>query len=107
MADESIISTQSQVRRGTLYKKPGPPTPSKMGGRLSFGGGVGIGDLIPKDILQEQNSKVVHNSGGASSNTNKKSTPSKFKSMFSSSKVKDEVSIFFNFFDIICFFDYL
>ncbi|XP_043867031.1 putative leucine-rich repeat-containing protein DDB_G0290503 isoform X3 [Drosophila mojavensis] len=48
---------------GTHYKRPGPPTPSKNGGRLSFGGSE-----PPREILRE----TCDNSGTAK-------TPARFK----------------------------
>lgn len=69
----------------TSYKRPGPPTPSKNGGRLSFGGN---GDPQYREILKD---------------SNKKATPGKLKSLFSSSSkvsgnnnaaIKDEVCNF-------------
>lgn len=76
-----MFSNQLDVRRGTLYQRPGPPTPSKNGGRLSIGSNVTASDLFPKDVLREQNN-----------NTKTKITPRKLMSMFSSSKHKVEVS---------------
>ncbi len=74
-----MFSNQLDVRRGTLYQRPGPPTPSKNGGRLSFGGSnVTASDLFPKELLREQNN-----------NTKTKTTPGKLMSMFSSSKHKE------------------
>lgn len=74
-----MFSNQLDVRRGTLYQRPGPPTPSKNGGRLSFGGSnVTASDLFPKEVLREQNN-----------NAKTKTTPGKLMSMFSSSKQKD------------------
>uniref|UniRef100_A0A1A9W418 Uncharacterized protein n=1 Tax=Glossina brevipalpis TaxID=37001 RepID=A0A1A9W418_9MUSC len=37
----------------THYKRPGPPTPSKNGGRLSFGGSIGSNTEPPREILKE------------------------------------------------------
>lgn len=48
---------------GTHYKRPGPPTPSKNGGRLSFGGSE-----PPREILRE----TCDNNGTAK-------TPARFK----------------------------
>lgn len=86
--DVSIASSTGDQKRGTLYKRPGPPTPSKNGGRLSLGGTNG--ELPRGDILRESNA----NKDGAAANAkmaSKKSTPGKFRSIFSSAKVKDEV----------------
>lgn len=79
--NDSMFSNQLDVRRGTLYKRPGPPTPSKNGGRLSFGSNVTASELFPKEVLREQNN-----------NAKTKTTPGKLMSMFSS-KHKVEVSI--------------
>ncbi|KAG4067391.1 hypothetical protein HA402_015827 [Bradysia odoriphaga] len=77
--NDSMFSNQLDVRRGTLYQRPGPPTPSKNGGRLSFGGStINASDLFPKDILREQNTTAKT-----------KTTPGKLMSMFSSSKHKE------------------
>lgn len=84
ITDESFISSQSEVRRGTIYKRPGPPTPSKNGGRLSLGA---AGELAPREILKEQQNMNV----AASNVITKKTTPGKLRAMFTSSKVKDEV----------------
>lgn len=86
--DDSMFSTQSESRRGTLYKRPGPPTPSKNGGRLSLGA---TGDLPRGDILREHNGHERPSIGGGSTKGAKKSTPGKFRSMFTASKIKDEV----------------
>lgn len=52
----------------TSYKKPGPPTPSKNGGRLSLQGGEA------KDLpLQEQNTEA---------RTPKRVTPGRIKALF-------------------------
>lgn len=84
-----MFSTQSETRRLTLYKKPGPPTPNKNSARLSLGA---ASDLPRGDILREQNGNDKASMGGGSTKlTAKKSTPGKFRSIFSSSKSKDEV----------------
>lgn len=88
-----MFSNASEMRRGTAYKRPGPPTPSKNGGRISFGGG----DLPRGDILREQNGANGRPSigGGAAAAalkaTTKKNTPGKFSRLFSTTKLKDEV----------------
>lgn len=51
----------------TSYKKPGPPTPSKNGGRLSLQGG----DVLP---MRDHN--------GRTSTTPKKGTPSRLRALF-------------------------
>lgn len=72
-----------------MYKRPGPPTPSKNGGRLSFGGT----ELPRGDILKESNNNREISSDSI---VNKKITPNKtgrqFRSIFSS-KGKDEVCL--------------
>lgn len=77
------------MRRGTAYKRPGPPTPSKNGGRYSFGGASGID--LPRDILREQNGANERPSIGGTSKASKKHTPGKFSRLFSTTKLKDEV----------------
>lgn len=83
-----MFSTQSESRRGTAYKRPGPPTPSKNGGRLS----LGIGDLSRGDVLREQNGHNERPSlGGGTTKPAKKNTPGKLSRIFSTTKLKDEV----------------
>lgn len=91
--DCDVISQSVDVRRGTLYKKPGPPTPSKQGGRLSVGGtssgrlSFGSTSSGPSEI--HKNRDVLKESNGKST---KKTTPTgKFRSMFSTGSRKDEV----------------
>ncbi|KAF2884310.1 hypothetical protein ILUMI_21872 [Ignelater luminosus] len=52
----------------TSYKKPGPPTPSKNGGRVSLQGN----EPHPRDVLREQNELK----------TPKRATPSRLKALF-------------------------
>lgn len=79
--------TKKKAAGTTSYKRPGPPTPSKTAGRLSFGG---LNDPnVPKSILKESCDNLPTSS--------KKSTPGKWGSMFASSRVKDEVWIQFFF----------
>lgn len=83
--DDSLSSLlhagqRKKISGTTSYKKPGPPTPSKNGGRLSFGSG----NEPMREILKESNDISV-------SNSKKMATPSKFRTMFSSYKMKDEV----------------
>lgn len=68
----------------TSYKKPGPPTPSKNGGRLSLQGS----DVHPRDALRE------HNSDGK---TPKRTTPSRLKALFMgrNSSVRDNSEVWF------------
>lgn len=83
-----MFSTQSETaRRGPSYKRPGPPTPSKNGGRLS----LGVGDLPRGDVLREQNGFERPSLGGNSTKASKKITPGKLSRIFSSTKLKDEV----------------
>lgn len=98
--DSTDNSTQSgDVRRGTLYKKPGPPTPSKQGGRLSFGTGTGgSGRLSFGGVSGCQTSTELHKFQDVLKENNgkpsKKTTPTgKFRSMFIGTR-KDEVNIF-------------
>lgn len=92
--NDSMFSSQLDVRRGTLYQRPGPPTPSKNGGRLSFGGSnVTASDLFPKEVLKEQNN-----------NAKSKGTPGKLMSMFSSSKHKEVSGLTILFCDSFHFF---
>lgn len=62
----ALLSTTGAAARkksiGTHYKRPGPPTPSKNGGRLSFGSSE-----PPREILRE------HYEG------NSAKTPARFK----------------------------
>lgn len=85
-----MFSTQSESRRGTAYKRPGPPTPSKNGGRLSFGG-TDILWRTGDTVLREQNGIERPSLGGTTSKASKKITPGKLSRIFSSSKLKDEV----------------
>lgn len=85
--DDSMFSTQSDTRRGTAYKRPGPPTPSKNGGRSS----LGFGDLPRSNILREQNGSSERPSLGGATKAAKKHTPGKLSRIFSTSKLKDEV----------------
>lgn len=73
------------MRRGTAYKRPGPPTPSKNGGRLSLGS-----ELPRGDVLRELNGHERPSLGGTSKAA-KKHTPGKLSRIFSTSKLKDEV----------------
>jgi len=83
----ALLSSSSTGTRkksmGTHYKRPGPPTPSKNGGRLSFGSSE-----PPREILREF--------GDHHNNTSK--TPARFKfltqrfSVGSSGLPRDEVS---------------
>ncbi|KAH8354764.1 hypothetical protein KR084_006734 [Drosophila pseudotakahashii] len=85
----ALLSSSSTGARkksmGTHYKRPGPPTPSKNGGRLSFGSSE-----PPREILREF---------GGDHNSNTSKTPARFKfltqrfSVGSSTLPRDEVSI--------------
>lgn len=59
----------------TTYKKPGPPTPSKHGGRLSLQGS----EQHPRDVLRDSNADK----------TPKRTTPNKLMSLFSRSSLKE------------------
>lgn len=48
----SLIS-RKKLSGTTSYKRPGPPTPSKKAGRLSFGGSLPTNDFQYKDILKD------------------------------------------------------
>lgn len=81
-----MLSVQSDGRRGTLYKRPGPPTPSKHGGRQSIGG-----ELPKGDILREYNSQNDIGGGGKVTQTKDKKTPGtgKRRSLFSTAKLTE------------------
>lgn len=78
--------TRKKISGATSYKRPGPPTPSKNGGRLSFGGTSEPGREILKETF-DSNQAVTSSS----------KTPARFKmfaSRFSLGSVRDEVSYF-------------
>lgn len=77
----SLLPAGSRRKQGgtTSYKKPGPPTPSKNAGRLSLGS---VSDTSHRDNLKEYRQETPR--------TNK--TPGRFRNIFSSSKIKDEVN---------------
>ncbi|XP_055551720.1 putative leucine-rich repeat-containing protein DDB_G0290503 isoform X2 [Wyeomyia smithii] len=106
--DDSSASLISRKKTGgtTTYRRPGPPTPSKKGGRLSFGGTVPTNDFQYKEICKENaNSggstigsrlsfggrKSNVDSGMAELNARHK-TPGKFSKMFSSSNLLNQLS---------------
>ncbi|XP_069682255.1 putative leucine-rich repeat-containing protein DDB_G0290503 isoform X3 [Periplaneta americana] len=62
----------------TSYKKPGPPTPGKNGGRLSL---QGTEVLTPRAPLKESNDGAC---------VRKASTPSRLKSLFTNKNRRDE-----------------
>lgn len=62
-------------KQSTSYKRPGPPTPSKQGGRLSIGGSEVNYNHILKD----------------STNMDKKTPSNILKNMFGAGRVRDEV----------------
>lgn len=82
-----MLSVQSDGRRGTLYKRPGPPTPSKNGGRLSLGGELPKGDILRE--LNNQNDGATSTTGA--SKTNKQKTPGtgKRRSFFPTAKLTE------------------
>lgn len=53
--DDSSTSLISRKKVGgtTSYKRPGPPTPSKKAGRLSFGGSLPTNDFQYKEIQKD------------------------------------------------------
>ncbi|EDS45338.1 conserved hypothetical protein [Culex quinquefasciatus] len=55
--DDSSTSLISRRKQGgtTSYKRPGPPTPSKKAGRLSFGGSLPTNDFQYKEIAKDAN----------------------------------------------------
>jgi hypothetical protein len=76
----------NRKKQTTSYKRPGPPTPSKMGGRQSFGGAA----------IDNNYTNALKDSTNNIENIIPKKTPitNRLRSMFpsSSSKFKDEVS---------------
>ncbi|XP_025834068.1 COP1-interactive protein 1-like isoform X3 [Agrilus planipennis] len=67
----------------TSYKKPGPPTPSKNGGRVSLQGN----EIHSKDVLRDHNDK-----------TPKRTTPSRLRALFmgrSSISTRENSEIFY------------
>lgn len=77
-------STRKKCTGVTNYKRPGPPTPSKNGGRLSFGGNSELACEILKETY-DSNANAVSST----------KTPSRFNffaSRFSMGITKDEVS---------------
>lgn len=77
---------RKKQRGTTQYNRPGPPTPSKMGGRLSMGGASS--DVNYTHVLKD----ATNNNEAAAKKT---PNPSRFRNIFSSSsKLKhDEVSM--------------
>ncbi|GLV40148.1 mushroom body defect [Carabus blaptoides fortunei] len=67
----------------TLYKKPGPPTPSKNGGRLSLQGN----EIHPRDVLREQNDNVR-----SQDRVRTISTPGRIKALFTRSSTSTSTS---------------
>uniref|UniRef100_A0A1A9ZIH1 Uncharacterized protein n=1 Tax=Glossina pallidipes TaxID=7398 RepID=A0A1A9ZIH1_GLOPL len=51
----NTAGTRKKYAGVTHYKRPGPPTPSKNGGRLSFGGSIGSNAEPSREILKESN----------------------------------------------------
>lgn len=68
----------------TSYKKPGPPTPSKNGGRLSLQGS----EVHPRDALRDHNTDAK---------TPKRTTPSRLKALFMgrNSAMRDNSEVWF------------
>lgn len=79
---------RKKVTGATTYKRPGPPTPSKNAGRLSLGS-TSVDHQYQREVLKESNENIF-----SSNITHRKNTPGKLLSFFSSSKVKDEVSLY-------------
>lgn len=79
LPDDSMFSTQSgDVRRNTLYKRPGPPTPGKHSARLSFGG--------PLESLSNFGGGGDHNDAPRSSSPPPQPPTSKLRAFFTSGK---------------------
>lgn len=74
-------SAQSDVRRNTLYKRPGPPTPSKNSGRISVGGGISLDTGPSSNTAAGMNHGVKEKPSKTSP-----SQPGKLRSLFTSSK---------------------
>lgn len=115
--DDSSTSLISRKKLGgtTSYKRPGPPTPSKKAGRLSFGGSLPTNDFQYKEILKDNSNggtstggvfggrlsfggrksnvdassappaATGNNSGSIADLNARRKTPGKFKQMISSS----------------------
>ncbi|XP_058063476.1 DNA ligase 1-like [Anopheles bellator] len=95
------LITRRKVSGVTSYKRPGPPTPSKKAGRLSFGAALPIvaGQIQYKEALKDANvnsanlagsSDMNHNSGDGTmvdGKTKGMKTPSKFKQILSSTNL--------------------
>ncbi|XP_055624263.1 centromere-associated protein E isoform X2 [Toxorhynchites rutilus septentrionalis] len=64
--DDSSTSLIARKKVGgtTSYKRPGPPTPSKKAGRLSFGGSLPTNDFQYKEF-QKDNTNGASSNGGA------------------------------------------
>ncbi|KAK3927397.1 Leucine zipper protein 2 [Frankliniella fusca] len=73
----------------TSYKRPGPPTPSKKAGRLSL---QGKEDLTPRvSALREHNESI--SSQGVGMLRVAKTTPSRLRALFTSSKVANAATL--------------
>ncbi|XP_058829303.1 centrosome-associated protein CEP250 isoform X2 [Topomyia yanbarensis] len=110
--DDSSTSLISRRKADgqTTYKRPGPPTPSKKGGRLSFGGSLPTNDFQYKEILKDSSNGGTLGSrwslGGRKSNVGaaggssmalaemntRRRTPKKFFQMISSSGLNNPLS---------------
>ncbi|KAJ1523844.1 hypothetical protein ONE63_010401 [Megalurothrips usitatus] len=83
------LSRQGKDRGTTSYKKPGPPTPSKKAGRLSL---QGKEDVTPRvAALREHNESVT--SQGTGILRAGKTTPSRLRALFTSSKVANAATL--------------
>ncbi|XP_052123724.1 early endosome antigen 1-like isoform X2 [Frankliniella occidentalis] len=93
--DEDIKGAEGRLRRQgkdkqtTSYKRPGPPTPSKKAGRLSL---QGKEDLTPRvAALREHNESM--SSQGTGMLRVAKTTPSRLRALFTSSKVANAATL--------------
>lgn len=76
-SETALLHESHRKKQSTSYKRPGPPTPSKNGGRLS----IGPSEVHYSNILKESNID------------GKKQTPGRVMAFLSHfSKPKDEVS---------------
>ena len=79
----ALLQKANRKKPSTSYKRPGPPTPSKLGGRLSVGGNEFNFNM---NVLKDSNNVE---------SIAKKTPGSRLKSLFGGSKVNDEVSELF------------
>ncbi|XP_049530584.1 putative leucine-rich repeat-containing protein DDB_G0290503 isoform X2 [Anopheles darlingi] len=96
------LITRRKVSGTTSYKRPGPPTPSKKAGRVSFGGILPISNnqVQYKEALKNRNANSARSSSATTTSHNhsdplindaktagRTKTPGKFKQMLSSSNL--------------------